>query len=296
MKPSSADSQHLYLKNSCDIEHYYKYRMSKHSFKDYASAPYYQYSSSNNKSSDKQINTDENESKIKNDEHKNTKNNKSNEKKYVSKSTSTDLECFSIDSFSKSDLLSSNTLYNNINNNNNQESNNNNNNNTSKKSVKEADNYKRLSKSKPTLNEFETSVYSTGKKDGYSCTYKQEYHLNVSDDELKLKKKLRGRKEYEEEDEDEDEDEDNDAVNSMYTNSKNTKTKTKDLNKNKNSSHSTWVFRISNCFDSEEDYKKFALIKAGPKKSSEWSIFKNQNSKTKQNFDDDEDNDINRVF
>ena len=38
------EEEDYYLSNNCDLEHYSKYRMSKFSSKDYASAPYYQYS------------------------------------------------------------------------------------------------------------------------------------------------------------------------------------------------------------------------------------------------------------
>ena len=41
----------------------------------------------------------------------------------------------------------------------------------------------------------------------------------------------------------------------------------------------SWVFKITNCFESEEDAKRIEQIKAGPKKSHEWSIFKGQSNK-----------------
>jgi hypothetical protein len=54
----------------------------------------------------------------------------------------------------------------------------------------------------------------------------------------------------------------------------------------------SWVFKFTNCFDSEEDVRRIEQIKAGPKKSSEWSIFKSSGKVTRQlTTDPDESSD-----
>jgi hypothetical protein len=55
----SFDDSKNYLKRSYDTENYYRHRMSRHSLKDYASLPYYQYSRRIVKRVDKALMTDE---------------------------------------------------------------------------------------------------------------------------------------------------------------------------------------------------------------------------------------------
>lgn len=45
----------------------------------------------------------------------------------------------------------------------------------------------------------------------------------------------------------------------------------------------SWVFKFTNCIESEEDNKALDAIKAGPKKSHEWSLFRSQNNRSKSN-------------
>ncbi len=249
LKPSSklTDSQHSFrMTNSYDIEHYFKYRMSKHSFKDYASATYYQYSNSNKDTTsfDKAINTTHSfisEKAI---------NESVNSKKYVSTSTSTEDIHFSIDLFSKQQLLSPSSLYKHnkslvnasINTDSSIESN------KMRNSLSSSQN---INKNNDSL-----KVGSNQKKNSNLKVYRQEYTLNLEDSES-------------------DESCDSDSLKIIHakqtkTNSNGAKTK-------------SWVFKFSNCFENEDDYRKFALIKAGPKRSSEWSIFKNSNAISKEN-------------
>lgn len=53
----------------------------------------------------------------------------------------------------------------------------------------------------------------------------------------------------------------------------------------------SWVFKFTNCFDSEEDARRIEQIKAGPKKSHEWSIFKSSGKAKQLNDNDDPDSD-----
>ena len=212
--------------------------MSKHSFKDYASASYYQYSNhKENACVDKGINATETPALTAASTAAATQ----NEKKYVSKSTGTESNNFHVNSFSKQQLLSSRSLYNE---------------NTSLVSestetdLKEAKSNNSKSKTCETIaemtvtdNTFEANLYSN-KEQKYSCTYRHEYKP-TDESELSGKKETPVAKSQ--------------------------------------SSHS-WVFKFSNYFDDDQEY--MSLIKAGPKRSTEWSIFKNQtiNSSTQKDL------------
>lgn len=105
--PVSEDAQEAALSSSYDMEHYFKYRMAKSSLiKDYASATYYQYSSNNKDVSEsKEVNTDE--SFI-----KKLKCEVNYVKSFVDKATSTHgADFFGIDNFSKRQILSPKSLY-----------------------------------------------------------------------------------------------------------------------------------------------------------------------------------------
>lgn len=201
------------LSNNCDLEHYFKYRISKFSKNDYASAPYYQYSSSKEMHSQ--------------DKSTNTKDSKADNKKATSTtsiSTSTEdlLNDYKIGYFSKYQLLSSDTLYN------------------KKTTLKNSD------------------LTESNEIDLMSCLSSIPITINVKNkQEAKIKE--------------------NNAKTFVYSfNIKNSNSSNPLCSESEISIKIPTAKARRTLISSDEEDEQLALLKAGPKRSSEWSLFKNQ--------------------
>lgn len=290
--------------SSCyDMEHYFKYRLSKSSQnKDYASATYYQYSSNNHKGNvgtEKEINTEDSYvTKMKRDEEK-----MKMIKSFVSKSTETDASNLTLDTFTRNQILSPRSLF------------------KEKSRLVDAStstddgnpllNYiiEPLEKSRSRKQEEEAKCLSRTEipisictdntdaelftnKDVCSFTHRQEYQINLKDKNQKTIEEHR--------DESTKNDSDETKINNniklvqastVKNSTTSLKTRSRITASNSSSRPKSWVFKFTNCFESDDDREKLEQIKAGPKKSHEWTIFKSNSNRSKHSNDDESDSD-----